>query len=99
MSIKKFATSAAVMTGLIAASMAPLTTAASAHGNWKKGPGYGGHHHGYHGYKGGPRHSYNHGPRYYYGKKHRHNHGRDVATGLAIGLGVLAVGSILAHGR
>ena len=95
MSIKKFATSAAVITSLVAAGMAPLATAANAHGN--KG-GYG---HKYSKHYDGPRHAYghNHGPRYYYGKKHRHNHGRDVATGLAIGLGVLAVGSILAHGR
>jgi hypothetical protein len=99
MTIKKFATSAAVMAGLIAASMAPLTTAASAHGSWNKGngPGYGAH------YNNGPRHFHNHGgPRYGngygYGYK-RHHHGRDVAKGLAIGLGVLAVGSILAHGR
>lgn len=97
MSIKKFATSAAVITSLVAASMAPLTTAANAYSN-KGGYGYGNKYSKpYH----GPRHAYghNHGPHDYYGKKHRRNHGRDVATGLAIGLGVLAVGSILAHGR
>jgi hypothetical protein len=97
MSIKKFATSAAVITSLVAAGMAPLATAANAHGDRNNGSyGYSPK---YSKYYDGPRHAHNYGARYYYGKKHRHNHGRDVATGLAIGLGVLAVGSILAHGR
>lgn len=98
MTFKKFATSAAVMTGLVAANMGPLVTAASAHGRFNNG-----YDRGYARSYDGPRHFHNHGgPRYGngygYGYK-RHHHGRDVAKGLAIGLGVLAVGSILAHGR
>jgi hypothetical protein len=93
MTFKKFATSAAVMTGLVAANLGPLATAASAHERWNDG-----YDRGYARHYDGPRQYYDHGPRYRYVKK-RHNHGRDVAKGLAIGLGVLAVGSILAHGR
>lgn len=93
MSFKKLTTSAAVIGSLLAANLSPLAvTAASARDGWhgKSGPGYSR-------YYDGPRHDY-YGPRYRYGYKHRHNHGRDVAKGIAIGLGVLAVGSILASG-
>lgn len=93
MSFKKLTTSVAVIGSLLAANFSPLAaTAASARDGWqgKGGPGYSRHYD-------GPRHDY--GPRYRYGyRKHRNNHGRDVAKGIAIGLGVLAVGSILASG-
>lgn len=93
MSLKKLTTSAAVIGSLLAANLTPLAaTAASARDGW--------HGHGGPGYSRSydrPRHD--HGPRHRYGyRKHRHNHGSDVAKGIAIGLGVLAVGSILASG-
>ncbi|WP_072395897.1 hypothetical protein [Hyphomicrobium sp. CS1GBMeth3] len=92
MTFKKITTSAAVITSLLAASLSPLaTTAANAHDGWR-----GKHNHGYSRHYDGPRHY--HGPRHRYGYK-RHKHGRDVAKGIAIGLGVLAVGSILASGH
>jgi hypothetical protein len=96
MSFKKIATSAAVIAGLVAANVGPLATAASAR-DWNKG-----HDRGYARHYDGPRHFHDNGPRYGYGygyKRHRHNHGKDIAKGLAIGLGVLAVGSIIAHSR
>jgi hypothetical protein len=91
MSLKKFTTSAAVIASLVAANLSPLATAANAKDHWHgKGGG-----HGYSRYYDGPRHY--HGPRHRYAyKKHRHNGGKDVAKGIAIGLGILAVGSILA---
>lgn len=88
MSFKKFATSAAVIAGLLAANLSPLATAANAGPRWQK------HNDGYSRFYNGPRHDY--GPRYRYAKRH-HNSGKNLATGLAIGLGVLAVGSILAQ--
>jgi hypothetical protein len=100
MSLKTFTTSAAVIGSLLAANLAPLAaTAASARDGWRGngGPGYARAYDGPR-YNYGPRHDY--GPRYHHGyRKHRHNHGRDVATGIAIGLGVLAVGSIIASHR
>jgi hypothetical protein len=84
MSFKKFTTSAAVIAALLATSLSPLATAANAAPRWQK--------HNDHSYS---RH-YNDGPRYRYVKRHRHNDGKNIATGIAIGLGVLAVGSILA---
>lgn len=99
MSFKKFTTSAAVIAGLIAANMGPLATAASAHDRWSNGHGNG-YGNGYARHYDGPRRFHDHGPRYRYANK-RHNRGKDIAKGLAIGLGVLAVGSILssAHNR
>lgn len=90
MSLKKFATSAAVIAGLLATNMGPLATAAEAGPRWQKhdNRSYARHYR-------APR--YDHGPRYRYAKRHRHGHGKDIATGLAIGLGVLAVGSILSN--
>jgi hypothetical protein len=91
MSLKKFTTSAAVIASLVAANLGPVATAANAKDGWhgKRGG------HGYSRHYDGPRHY--HGPRHRYAyKKHRHNGGRDVAKGIAIGLGILAVGSILA---
>lgn len=92
MSFKKLTTSAAVIASLVAANLSPLAvTAASAKDGWKGkgGPSYSRHYD-------GPRH--NHGPRHRYGyRKHRHNHGSDVAKGVAIGLGILAVGAILSN--
>lgn len=97
MSFKKFTTSAAVIAALAVANLSPLATAASAH----DGRYGGGYDRGYSRYDDGPRYrGYDYGPRYRYGyKRHRHNHGKDIAKGLAIGLGVLAVGTILSHGR
>lgn len=92
MSIKKFATSAAVIASMLAASLTPIAATSASAKDWRK-----------HG--GGHSYSHNHaGPRYhghshnYRSHRHykRHRHGHDVAKGLAIGLGVLAVGSILA---
>lgn len=90
MSFKKLATSAAVIAGLAAANLSPLAaTAASARDGWH---GKGGHSYSRH--YDGRRHD--RGPRHRYGyKKHRDNHGKDIAKGIAIGLGVLAVGAIL----
>jgi hypothetical protein len=92
MSFKKVITTTTVIAGLVAANIGPLATAASAHERWSNGYGQGyGQSYGRH--FNGPRHFHDYGPRYRYAKK-RH-HGNDVAKGLAIGLGILAVGSIL----
>jgi hypothetical protein len=95
MSFKKFTTSAAVIAGLLAANMGPLATAASAHDRWNNG-----YDRSYQRHYNGPRRFNDYGPRYRYAHK-RHNHGKDIAKGLAIGIGVLAIGSILssAHNR
>ncbi len=95
MSFKKLTTSAAVVASLLAANLSPLATAASAHDRGGKGydRSYSRHYDGPRYYDDGPRH------RYAY-KRHRHNHGKDIAKGLAIGLGILAVGAIIsAHDR
>jgi hypothetical protein len=94
MSFKKLATSAAVIAGLLATSLSPLATAANAADRWHKND-----HRSYSHHYDGPRH--HHGPRHRYAYKRHHNHGKDVARGIAIGLGILAVGSILssAHHR
>jgi len=89
MSFKKLTTSAAVIASLLAANLTPLATAANAHDGR-----YGHDGRGYSRHYDGPRHY--HGPRHRYSyKRHRHNHGKDIAKGVAIGLGILAVGSIL----
>jgi hypothetical protein len=90
---------AKLLYGLIAANLSPLTTAANAAQGWKK----------YNDKRAYSRH-YD-GPRYnnrfahkrdrdrrYHGHNHHHSSGKNVAKGLAIGLGILAVGSILASG-
>lgn len=92
MSFKKITTSAAVIASLLVANLSPLATAANAYDRGSKG-----YSHSYSRHYDGPRYDY--GPRHRYAyKRHRHNHGKDIAKGLAIGLGVLAVGSILASG-
>lgn len=91
MSIKKLATSAAVAASLLAANLAPFAATAADARDWRR------HNH---------DHSYSRGydgPRYhrhdrYHHKRHRDRSGKDVAKGIAIGLGILAVGSILASG-
>ncbi|MCC7253445.1 hypothetical protein [Hyphomicrobium sp.] len=89
MSFKKLTTSAAVIASLLAANLGPVATAANAGDGWHRNDGRG-----YSRHYDGPRHY--HGPRHRYSyKRHRHNHGKDIAKGIAIGLGVLAVGSIL----
>ncbi|MDQ8698685.1 hypothetical protein [Hyphomicrobium sp. LHD-15] len=101
MSFKKFTTSAAVIAGLLAANLGPLATAASAHERWNNGydRGYSRNYDSPRRYD-GPRYYQGYGPRDRYAyKRHRHNDGRDIAKGLAIGLGILAVGSIIAHNR
>ena len=94
MSFKKLATSAAVIASLVAANLSPLAVTAASAKDWH---GKGGHSYSRH--YDGPRYDRgrDYGPRYGYSKRHRHNHGRDVAKGLAIGLGVLAVGAILSN--
>jgi hypothetical protein len=94
MSFKKLTTSAAVIASLVATSLSPLATAANAHDgrHWKYDRGYSRSYDGPRHYRG----DHYHGPRYRYAKRHRHKHGNDVGKGIAIGLGILAVGSILA---
>ncbi|HEX2840570.1 hypothetical protein [Hyphomicrobium sp.] len=87
MTLKKFTTSAAVIAGLLAANLGPLTTAANARDGWRRD-----YDRGYDRHYDGPRHY--HGPRHRYGYK-RDRHGKDIAKGVAIGLGILAVGTIL----
>lgn len=86
MSFKKITTSAIVAMSLLAANLSPLATAANAGDGWRK--------HNDRGYSrkyDGPRHRYT-----YNRHRDRDHNGRNVAKGLAIGLGILAVGSILA---
>ncbi|HRN90007.1 hypothetical protein [Hyphomicrobium sp.] len=91
MSLKKFATSAAVITALVAANLSPLAaTAADARDGWHGGKR--GHH--YSRQYDDRRYEHRQG-RSYGHKQHRRNKDRDLAKGLAIGLGVLAVGAIL----
>ena len=94
MSFKKLATSTAVIAGLVAANLSPLAvTAASARDGWhgKGGHNYSRHYDNRRHYTGPRKH------RHYGYKRHRHDHGKDLAKGLAIGLGVLAVGAIISH--
>jgi Spy/CpxP family protein refolding chaperone len=92
MAFKKVTTSAAVIASLLAVNLSPLATAANAKDGWhgKSGHGYSRHYD-------GPRHD--HGPRYRYAKRHRDHRGKDIAKGIAIGLGVLAVGAIISGHR
>jgi hypothetical protein len=93
MSFKKLTTSAAVIASLVAANLGPVATAANAHDGWRGG-----------GYDRGYSRHYD-GPRDYYGPRHRYSYkaykrdkrDRNIAKGLAIGLGVLAVGAILSN--
>jgi hypothetical protein len=101
MSIKKFATSAAVVASMLAANLSPLAATAASARDWRNQGDYS-YSRGYDGprYDGrGRGHRYEHGHRYgHYQHYKRDRHGRDVAKGVAIGLGILAVGSILASG-
>ena len=95
MSIKKFATSAAVVASMLAANLSPLAVTSASARDWRN--------HGDYSYSrsyDGPRyHGHGRGHRYGHYKHHkRDRHGRDVAKGIAIGIGILAVGSILASG-
>lgn len=87
MSFKKFTTSAVVAASLMAANLSPLATAANAGDGWRK-----------HNDRGYSR-SYD-GRRDRYSDYRRHDrrdhNGKNVAKGVAIGLGILAVGAILA---
>ncbi len=87
MSFKKLTTSAAVIASLLAANVSPFATAANAHEGWRKN-----YDRGYARQYDGPR--YDHGPRHRYAYK-RDRHGKDIGKGIAIGLGILAVGAIL----
>lgn len=93
MSIKKFATSAVVAASMLAANLAPFAATAASAKDWRKNDG-----HSYSRNYDGPR-DYRRfderGPRYAYGSR-RHRNGNDVGKGIAIGLGILAVGAILA---
>lgn len=87
MPFRKLATSAAVIASLLAANLSPLATAANAREGWRKD-----YDRGYARQYDAPR--YAHGPRHRYGYK-RDRHGKDIGKGIAIGLGILAVGAIL----
>jgi len=92
MSFKNFGTSAAVVASLLAANLSPLATAAIArdgrHSDYDRG---------YSRQYDGPRHYQ--GPRHRYAyKRDRDHNGKNIAKGIVIGLGILAVGSILASG-
>ena len=94
MSIKKFATAAVVTASMLAANLAPFAATAASAKDWRKYDGHS-YSHRYDGHK----HYNKRGPRYAYGHRyhrHGHRHGNDVGKGIAIGLGILAVGSILA---
>lgn len=86
MSFKKITTSAIVAMSLLAANLSPLAVTAASAGQrgWNK---HNDRHYSRH--YDGPRHRYAH-------KRHRDHNGKNVAKGIAIGLGILAVGSILA---
>jgi hypothetical protein len=85
MSLRKTITAAVAGTALVAANLGPFAAAARAD-SWGGGPRHG-YHFKDHG-KGGTRYSYN---RY-------HRHKRDnIAKGIAIGLSVLLLGTILAN--
>jgi hypothetical protein len=98
MSIKKFTTSVVVAASLIAANLSPLATAANAgQGGWKKYDDKRGYSRNYDSRRyDGPRHRYAYKRNRDHGHSHRDHSGNDIAKGFAIGLGILAVGSILA---
>lgn len=75
---------------IAATALAAVGTAAQA-GDWN-GRGHGGYRSGGHGgyHAPAPRHYYGHGP------VRRDNTGKKIATGVAIGLGAVILGSILA---
>lgn len=103
MSFKKFATSAAVTFSLLAANLSPLTaTAAEARDGWRKhnDKAYSSS---YDRFRKNKHNRFSDYRRYddrydRYDRRHHHrNHnGKNVAKGVAIGLGILAVGAILA---
>ncbi len=87
MSIKKFATSSVVAASMLAANLAPFAATAASAKDWRR----------YNDDRGYSR-SYD-GPRYhnhYAYRRDRDRSGKNVAKGIAIGLGILAIGSILA---
>jgi hypothetical protein len=90
MSIKKFATTAVVAASMLAANLAPFAATAASAKDWRKYDG-----HSYSRSYDGHKHYSKRGPRYAYGHRH-HRHGNDTGKGIAIGLGILAVGAILA---
>ena len=92
MSLKKVFTTGVVSAALVAANVTAFAGAAQAD-SWRgNGPGH---------YRSEPR-DWNDGPRYGYGRDYGRGHykkdksDKKVARGIAIGLGVLLLGSILA---
>ena len=102
MSFKKFATSAAVTFSLLAANLSPLAaTAAEARDGWRKHDDRA-YSSSYDKYRKNKHNRFSDYRRYddRYDRYDRHHHrdrsGKNVAKGVAIGLGILAVGAILA---
>jgi hypothetical protein len=89
MSLKKVFTTGVVSAALIAANVTSFAGAAQAE-NWRGGPGQYRSERDWDG--GGRRYSYDHGR----GDHRRDKSDKKVARGIAIGLGVLLLGSILA---
>jgi hypothetical protein len=98
MSFKKFATSAAVTFSLLAANLSPLAaTAAEARDGWRKHDNRA-YSSSYDKYRSNKHNRYSDYRRHdRHDRHHRRDHnGKNVAKGVAIGLGILAVGVILA---
>jgi len=94
MSLKKVFTTGVVSAALIAANVTTFAGVAQAH-DWRDGgPGRGAYR--------SERHDWDGGPRYGYGRDYGRGHykkdksDKKIARGIAIGLGVLVLGSILA---
>ena len=89
--IKKIVTGAVIATSTLAS----LATVVQA-GDWgHRGPDYG------HGYHHAPAYAYQRrayaAPHYGYGQTHRDHRGDRIAAGVAIGVGALILGSVLAN--
>jgi hypothetical protein len=104
MSFKKFTTSAVVAASLLAANLSPLAaTAANAGNDWRKHNDNRGYSSSYDRFRKDKPKRFSDYRRYddrydRYDRRHHHrdHNGRNVAKGVAIGLGILAVGAILA---
>jgi hypothetical protein len=102
MSFKKFTTSAVVAASLIAANLSPLAaTAANAGDGWRRHNDDRAYSSSYDRYRNNKHNRYSdyrrHDRHDRYDRYDRRDHsGKNVAKGIAIGLGILAVGAILA---
>lgn len=88
MSFRNLAAAAIASTALVAANVGPFAASAYAE-PWHNGPRYSYQHFNQGKYKGGSRYAYN--------RHHKRHKSDNIGKGIAIGLGILLLGSILAN--